>query len=85
MLITGDSAVADVDSSHSSDDEDGDSDDDSESEEEEETRRPEFNHLDVAQWVRNANNVISRKIRERNQYDDYRTLPITRSDGHSAL
>ena len=88
MLIAGDSAMADVDSSHNGDDDsDGESDENSESddEDEEETRRPDFNRVDVQRWVRNANGVISRKMQERIRADEYTRVSITRSNGHSAL
>ena len=85
MLVTGDSAIADVDSSHNGED---DYDSESESEdgsEDEDPRRPDFNHVEVARWVRNANGVISRKIRERTRQDEYQRVTITSSNGHSAL
>ena len=86
MLITGDSVVADVDSSHCSDDDsehgnDLESDDDSD----EDPRKPVFNHIDVSRWVRNANGVISRKIREQTRQDEYKRVTFTRSNGPSAL
>ena len=86
MLITGDSAMADVDSSHNGDDDsDNESDEDSDSDDEEDTRRPDFNRVDVQRWVRNANGVISRKMQERIRADEYTRVSITRSNGHSAL